>query len=415
MLLSLLLAAAAGSAPGTAGLFDQVKASIFTVEVHSGNQEAKHVLGSGYLVSNDGLIVTNYHVVGSYIDDPVRFAIRVRNHSGEHTARLVRFDLENDLALLRADGIKAPPLPLAAAPPAPGESIVAFGNPEGLGLSLIEGISNGFAAKGVVDRMLLSMPLNSGMSGGPVMSERREVVGTNVSVMWLSNSLSFAVPVAKVHPLLSLPPLETTKAALLEETHRQLEAVERTTLAKLAAGARRAATIAIGAAQSQTPPDAFDCWDSVDESKDEGLTRSRYGCNLQFTPMVEGLGEVGSVELLIEHLASRDSTYGFYKALEDQAPTLHEVVPRDPSNGTLSAPVCESARVRAGELVFKVNTCLNAYVKHPGFFNFDLVATSVTRARESISLAVHMKGFRFPSFRGLTSDLLAQVGFRKAS
>lgn len=415
MLLSLLLAAAAGSATGTAGLFDQVKASVFTVEVHSGNQEAKHVLGSGYLISADGLIVTNYHVVGSYIDDPVRFAIRVRNHAGEHPARLIRFDLENDLALLRADGIKARPLTLARQPPAPGENIVAFGNPEGLGLSLIEGISNGFAAKGVVDRMLLSMPLNSGMSGGPVMSERREVVGTNVSVMWLSNSLSFAVPVAKVRPLLDLPPLETTKAALLQETHRQLEVVERTTLAKLLAGTRPAATIAVGAAQSRTPPEAFDCWDSVDESKDEGLTRSRYGCNLQFTPSIENVGEVGSVELLIEHLASRDSTYGFYKALEDQTPALHEVVPRDPSNGTFSAPACESARVRTAELVFQVNTCLNAYVKHPGFFNFDLTATSVTRTREAISLAVHMKGFRFESFRDLTRDLLAQVGYRKRS
>jgi len=412
MLLTLLLAATTAVAAGTAGVFDQVKASVFTVEVHSGNEEAKNVLGSGYLVTDGGLIITNYHVVGSYIDDPGRFAIRVRNHTGEYAARLVRFDLANDLALLGADGIKAQPLRLAQKPPAPGESIVAFGNPEGLGLSLIEGISNGFAAKGVVDRMLLSMPLNSGMSGGPVLNGQREVVGTNVSVMWLSNSLSFAVPAAKVNPLLRLPPLEATKGALLEETYRQLEAVEQTTLAKLAAGSPRTGTVAVGSAQSRRPPEVFDCWDNVDVFKDEGITKSRYGCNLQFTPSIETIGEVGSVELLIEHFASRDSAYGFYKSLEDHSPTHHEVMARDPSNGTLSAPACEAGRVRTGEVVWKVNTCLNAYVKHAGFYNFDLTATTLTRAREAIYVAVHMKGFRFDSFRNLTRDLLGQVRFR---
>ena len=71
--------------------------------------------------------------------------------------------------------------------------------------SLIEGIANGFAEKGLVDRMLLSMPLNSGMSGGPILNAAGEVVGTNVSVMWLSNSLSFGVPAEKIAPLLARP------------------------------------------------------------------------------------------------------------------------------------------------------------------------------------------------------------------
>ena len=53
-------------------------------------------------------------------------------------------------------------------------------------MSLIEGNANGFATKGVVPRLLLSMPLNSGMSGGPILNVRDQVVGTNVSARTLS-------------------------------------------------------------------------------------------------------------------------------------------------------------------------------------------------------------------------------------
>ena len=103
---------------------------------------------------------------------------------------------------------------------------MALGNPHGLGLSLIEGIFNGFAAKGAVDRMLLSMPLNSGMSGGPILDTQGRIIGTNVSVMYLSNSLSFGVPAAKIAPLLAAPPVVIERAALRKDVTRQLDALE---------------------------------------------------------------------------------------------------------------------------------------------------------------------------------------------
>jgi S1-C subfamily serine protease len=97
----------------------------------------------------------------------------------------------------------------------------------------VNGVFNGLAEKGFVDRMLLSMPLNSGMSGGPILDERGDVVGTNVSTMRGSDSLSFGVPVSKVRDLLTRLPVEITKKTLLDKTHRQLREFEKTTTAKL--------------------------------------------------------------------------------------------------------------------------------------------------------------------------------------
>ncbi|HSF04024.1 MAG TPA: serine protease [Solirubrobacterales bacterium] len=411
-----LLAQEAG--PATDRTYDRIKPSVLTIQVHSGDAEARGSLGSGYVVSADGRVATNYHVVGAFVDEPGRYTIRARDAAGERPAILLAFDIANDLALLRVDGLQAPPLSLAREVPPPGSAIVSFGNPQGLGLSLIEGIFNGFAEKGFVDRMLLSMPLNAGMSGGPILNQRSEVVGTNVSVMWLQNSLSFGVPAAKLRPLLDSAPLALTRDALRKETHRQLVALEQDAvnrvIAPLAADGDSARTT-VGAAELRRPPELFDCWNNMQVFKDEGVTKISYGCNLQFTPSVESLGEVGSVELLVEHFAStRAGRWGFYAALSDHPGSHHEVEPRDPRNGVLSAPECVAERSRAGSLTWKVHTCLNAFVKHPGLFNFDLVATSVSRPDAAVFVGLHLRGFRFESFKSVAQGLLTGISLGAA-
>ena len=399
--------------PATDRTYDRIKPSVLTIQVHSGDAEAKGSLGSGYVVSESGRVVTNYHVVGAFVDEPGRYSIRARSAAGERPATLVAFDLANDLALLQVDGLRAPPLALAHEVPPPGSAIVSFGNPQGLGLSLIEGIFNGFAEKGFVDRMLLSMPLNAGMSGGPILNQRSEVVGTNVSVMWLQNSLSFGVPVSKARPLLEAAPLVLTPDALREETHRQLVALEADAVARVIeplATAGDGARTTVGTAELRRPPELFDCWNNLQVFKDEGITKISYGCNLQFTPSVESLGAVGSVELLVEHFAStRAGRWGFYGALSDHPGTHHEVEPRDPRNGVLSAPECVGERTRAGSLTWKVHTCLNAFVKHPGLFNFDMVATSVSRPDAAVFVGLHLRGFRFESFSSVARSLLTDI------
>jgi serine protease Do len=409
LLLAAVLAAQAPRAL-TESTFERVKDSLFTVEIHSGNDGARSSLGSGYLVSADGRLVTNYHVVGAYVDDPARYRIRAKNHAGESEARLVAFDLVSDLAVLQIQPGTAEPLPIARARPAPGAPVVSFGNPEGLGLSLIEGIANGFAEKGLVDRMLLSMPLNSGMSGGPILNASGQVVGTNVSVMWLSNSLSFGVPAEKIAPLLARPPLQTDEASLRAETARQLAAVEQATVARVLEPA--AGEITVGGAVSRRPPDVFECWDSSETDADAGVTKASYGCDLQFTPSIEAVGEIASVELLIEHFTAKSAPgWGLYSWLEQHAGEHIETEAKDPGNGVFSAPRCLAERVRVGAATWKIDTCAVAYVAYPGYFDFDLTATTVTRSREAAFVALHGKGLTAPSFAALFRRFLGDVRF----
>jgi serine protease Do len=388
-------------------VFERFKGSLVTVEVLPLAGEAKSVLGSGYAVAPDR-IVTNYHVVGSYILHPDRYGLQVKNGRGTFGAKLVAFDLVNDLALLEAP-IHAAPLRLAPETGRPGAPIIAFGNPEGLGLSLIEGVFNGFAEKGFIDRMLLSMPLNPGMSGGPILSARNEVVGTNVSVSWRSNSLSFGVPVAAVHALLRAAPALATEDALSADVNRQLATLDRRAFDRavkpLVDGQQP--LVAVGGVLAPRPPEAFECWNQTQQEGQEEVRKTSFTCNLQFTPSLEEVGEVASIEILVEDFASRSSSYGFYGGLTKHAPQHMAVEARPPGNGVLSPPACSADRVRTDHLVWKVNTCSYAYVRHPGMGYFALTATSVSRPREAAYVTLHARGVSAETFLSLARAYLA--------
>jgi hypothetical protein len=416
LLLLLTQAAAApetapSPSPASARIYDRVKASVVTVEVHSGNQEAKSALGSGYVVSTPGVVVTNYHVVESFLAEPERYEVRVRAGAESFPAIVRAFDVENDLAVLSVPNLQAAPLAIAPSLPAPGSPIVALGNPLGLGLSLIEGIFNGFAAKGAVDRMLLSMPLNSGMSGGPILDTQGRIIGTNVSVMYLSNSLSFGVPAAKIAPLLAAPPVVLERAALRKDVTRQLDALEASMVKRAVApyAAPGDETARVGGAETRRPPEVFECWDDVEVQEQQGITKARFGCDLQFTPSIEDLGPVGTISLLVEHFRTTGGRYGFYSHLESHGPAHLEAEAQDPEGGTLSAPECVSDRVSAGAHVWKTSACVSALVEHPGFFNYDFVATTVTHPRVAAFVAVHMKGVHPASFRTFTERALGST------
>jgi S1-C subfamily serine protease len=395
-------------------VFERFKPSIVTVEVRPVGGEARSALGSGYIVGRHR-IVTNYHVVGSYVHEPARYRLQVKTGSETQEASLVAFDLVNDLALLEAS-VDAPALRLAAQPGGRGAPILAFGNPEGLGMSLVEGVFNGFAEKGFVDRMLLSMPLHQGMSGGPILNARHEVVGTNVATSWRSNVLSFGVPVTAVHALLAAPRIETSPEVLRVETHRQLAALEvkarDRAVTPMLAGV--GGLTSVGGAQTPRPPDAFECWTYTETEEQNGVGKNSYQCNLQFTPAIEDVGEVASFEILVEHLTSPSSSYGFYGGLSGHAANHHGVGPRAPDNGTISAPHCRNDRVKTAHLVWNVSTCSYAYVRHPDLGHFALVATSESRPHEAVFVALHGRGVGLEVFARLSESVLAETRFAEA-
>lgn len=168
------------------------------------SQQQRMAMGSGFIISEDGYIVTNNHVVDSAKSVVVRMSDR-----REFDAEVIGTDPRSDLALLRIDAADLPTLKLAAKDDLEvGEWVLAIGSPYGLDYSVTAGI---VSAKGrslpternenYVPFIQTDVAINPGNSGGPLFDLSGEVIGVNSQIFTRSGGsigLSFAIPVSVV-------------------------------------------------------------------------------------------------------------------------------------------------------------------------------------------------------------------------
>lgn len=152
--------------------------------------------GTGFFVSDDGLIVTNYHL----IKKARRIFVKLRDNTAYTRVKVVNLDVPRDIAVLRIDGKGFTPVKLGNSDEAGiGQRVVAIGNPLGLESTvsdgLISAIRNGAPGEKIFQ---ISVPLSNGSSGGPLFNLKGEVIGVVTASMQKGQSLNFAVPINTV-------------------------------------------------------------------------------------------------------------------------------------------------------------------------------------------------------------------------
>ncbi len=154
--------------------------------------------GSGFVVTKDGFVVTNNHVVAGGGTIQVKFA-----NGDAHEAELIGADPKTDLALLKikADGKTFSFVRFAKTPARVGDWVVAVGNPFGLGGTVTTGIISARGrdiGSGPYDDFLqIDAAINKGNSGGPAFNMKGEVVGVNTAIFSPSGGsvgIGFAIP-----------------------------------------------------------------------------------------------------------------------------------------------------------------------------------------------------------------------------
>jgi hypothetical protein len=206
--LALSLAAVAGLAPSAAWGQDltprQIAAAAQRATVQIRALDARggvSGLGSGFFVSPDGTIVTNFHV----IEDA--HALQVETFDGEVYDNIyyVTSDPRRDVAVLKVPVAGAVSLRLGSDTSAVvGAEVFAMGNPLGQTATFSDGLVSATRTVEGVSMIQISAPISSGSSGGPVMDARGEVIGVATMVLTGGQNLNYAVPVRYVRPLLGM-------------------------------------------------------------------------------------------------------------------------------------------------------------------------------------------------------------------
>jgi serine protease Do len=159
------------------------------------------VLGSGFVIRADGLIVTNRHVIAG------ARTVRVRlSDTREFPAKVIGFDAVTDIALLKVSAGELPALHLGSSEAVSvGDAVIAIGNPFGLGQSVSAGIISARARvledDPYIDFLQTDAAINHGNSGGPLMSTDGTVVGVTSAIFSPSGGsvgLGFAIPAETV-------------------------------------------------------------------------------------------------------------------------------------------------------------------------------------------------------------------------
>ena len=183
---------------------------------HEGRTAGQGATGTGFIIDEEGLIATNWHV----INDRRRIQVELRDGTVHQVTEVHAWDRVLDLALIRIESDEAlPSLELGDSDAVvQGQHVIALGNPHGLKFSVVEGVVSGLRNPGeepwissqeMVDvpfpLIQVAMPIESGNSGGPLIDRDGKVQGIISMKSMVTQNLGFAVPVNGLKILLGKP------------------------------------------------------------------------------------------------------------------------------------------------------------------------------------------------------------------
>ncbi len=179
----------------------EIKTSV--VKVLQDGREGLDGLGTGFVVSRDGLIATNLHVIG----EARRLEVEMHDGKKYEVIEVTATDNHWDLALLRIKAQDLRPLALGNNETiTQGQSVVAMGNPEGLAFSIVDGVVSAYPdLVNEIPMIRLAMPIERGNSGGPLLDRQGRVLGLLTMKSAVTENLGFAMPVNELKRLILSP------------------------------------------------------------------------------------------------------------------------------------------------------------------------------------------------------------------
>lgn len=347
----------------TESLYADVAHSVYQIRVINKETGKKSSIGSGFVVSQNNILATNYHVVSQYVNNPEVYVLEYLSTTKE-TGRLELLDLDivHDLAVMKASKALGKVLEIDAIPEK-GARLFSFGNPLDLGFSIVSGTNNGILKQDEDGNIHFSGSLNAGMSGGPTLNEKGKVIGINVATA--GNNISFLVPANYLKIVLQR--LEKSNFTPINDrfSHSSAQLKQRSTkiLSKLANNDWGQAAIGDFLVPAELDK-SVRCWDASRSPKKDDLFRSFYTrCSDEDDIYLSDQLSMGSINYEYLWLDSKKLNparfYRRYEKLNSSALTTSHAGKRDVTNFS-----CHTAFTKVAQQNFKTTLCRRDYIKY---------------------------------------------------
>jgi serine protease Do len=415
--------AADGTAPPSASaqrLYDGARAKLLQVRTLLRGQDSQASVGSGFVVTEDGHIITNYHVVSQVALQPDRYRLVYSSADGkEGPLDLLALDVIHDLALVRPArpetlrGRGALPFRDVNQQLARGERIYSLGNPLDVGFAVVEGNYNGLVERGFYATIFFAGSLNPGMSGGPTLDEQGRVVGINVAARRDGEQVSFLVPAQFAAALLergrTAAPI---KAAVYPELTRQLQSHQELLTQRFLKQPWR--TAGHKHYRIPVPQEEFiRCWGSNSPGESKGLQFERSDCEMDTTIFVSGRLLTGS--LSVRHEAYDGSKLGPLRFAQRYSESFrNESFGSRAGRRQATSPECLERYVETDAgLPLRAVMCMSAYKKLTGLYDMSLLVATLDQATAGVQGRFDVHGVSFENALKLGAHYMQGFGWQQ--
>lgn len=402
-------------------IYRNAKPRLLQIRTLLNTASQKSSTGSGFLVSADGLAITNYHVVSQHALEPQTYRMEYVSADGSTgVLKLLAFDAVNDLALVQLDksgwqNFEFDERALAGRLPR-GERLFSLGNPLDIGFAVMEGNYSGLVERSYNDRIHLSGPMNPGMSGGPTLTTDSKIAGINVAKSgWGAEQVSFLVPAKFATALINKPRLAEplTGKAVRAEISRQLGVWQSALYDKIDSIGFKPAT---GGPflLPESNANFFTCWatTNADEKPAPRARADSTSCNMQNWLFIAGDLYTGNVSIKRSHFTNlRLNSFQFANFVASSSAMGSDRTNQKRMTPTACVEDIALADEVAGKAQYprvRVAWCASAYREFDGLFNVSFVAVAPERDGQAAAITVFMNGTNYENATRLARRILAE-------
>lgn len=390
-------------------VYEQARSQLVQIRTVLKGRASQTSVGSGFFVTADGHIVTNFHVVSQAALKPERHdLVYVTADGREAPATILQIDVRHDLALLKAGDATTRRFDALALRPASralaqGERIYSLGNPLDVGFAVMEGNYNGLVRRSFYPQIFFGGALSGGMSGGPALDQDGQVIGVNVARRVDGEQVSFLVPAEFVAALLARgrdsAPLKTPA---YDELGAQLQAHQAELVDRFVAQGWKPDTHP--RYRVPVPQDGFmRCWGGSEASRTGGLDLERSDCVMD-THIFAGEFNTGSIS--VRHESYDGSKLGALRFAAQHGQSFRNEGFTRLRPDLQTRPQCREDYIDREGLVLRAVVCMRAYKKLPQLYDVSVLVATLDQPAAGVQGRFDAQGVSFASAQRLARHYL---------